>query len=337
LCHKIFIKENLTNIKIGEKMSQYRRNARILALVVAALFLASIVPISPVSAQEKYPREVTFIFQVGRPFVPDNFNAFVSTGFIGNRYVIRPFLQEFLFEYDLVSGKFFGWLATHYEYSPDYKSIRIYVRRGVNWNDGVPFTAHDIEFTVKYLKKHPELVTASWVNMNIEDAIALDNYTVVLKLKEPNPRFHLGLTSVIGFPEFWVMPKHVYEKIDDPMKFKNWPNPVFTGPYKVVKCTKEMIVLERRDDYWGIKYGFIPQPKYVIGKVIKEREKVYMALDKAEIDMGGLPANMALELAKKNPYIKLWMFTMGDVELLDINIHKYPLSLRSRIQDFILV
>ena len=304
------------------------RAARALTLITIALFLASIAPVSQTAAQEKYPREVTFIYAAGSSLVPDNFNAFVSTGFIGNRKIIRPFLQEFFFEWDLVSGKLIPWLATGFEYSHDYKSIRIFLRRGVNWNDGVPFTADDVVFTVKYLKKHPELVTASWVNTNIEDAIALDKYTVLLKLKKPNPRFHLGLISVIGFPEFWVMPKHVYEKVEDPMKFKNWPDPVFTGPYKVVKCTKEMVVLERRDDYWGIKYGWIPQPKYVIGKCFKEAEKLYMALDKAEVDTSGLRLGMALKLAEKNPYIKLWIFRMGDVDLLDVNIHKYPLSLR---------
>ena len=304
------------------------RAARALTLITIALFLASIAPVSQTAAQEKYPREVTFIYAAGSSLVPDNFNAFVSTGFIGNRKIIRPFLQEFFFEWDLVSGKLIPWLASGFEYSPDYRSIRIFLRRGVNWNDGVPFTADDVVFTVKYLKKHPELVTASWVNKNIEDAIALDKYTVLFKLKKSNPRFHLGLISVIGFPEFWVMPKHVYEKVEDPMKFKNWPNPVFTGPYKVVKCTKEMVVLERRDDYWGIKYGWIPQPKYVIGKCFKEAEKIYMALDKAEVDTSGLRLGMALKLAEKNPYIKLWIFRMGDVDLLDVNIHKYPLSLR---------
>jgi len=308
-------------------MFYHRRVIRLFTLVTAVLLLASAVLVPQPVAQE-YPREETFIYDAGSSLVPDNFNAFVPTGFIGNRKIIRPFLQEFLFEWDLVSGKFIPWLATGFEYSPDYKSIRIYVRRGVNWNDGVPFTAHDIVFTVKYLKKHPELVTASWVNTNIEDAIALDDYTVLMKLKKPNPRFHLGLTSIVGFAEFWVMPKHVYEKVEDPMKFKNWPNPVFTGPYKVVKCTKEMVILERRDDYWGIKYGWIPQPKYVIGKCFKEEEKKYMALDKAEVDTSTLGTRMALKLAEKNPYIKLWIFRMTDVFLLDVNIHKYPLSLR---------
>ena len=50
-------------------------------------------------------------------------------------------------------GEFEGRLAERWEHSPDYHSWTIHLRKGIRWEDGVPFTAHDIKFTLDLMSK----------------------------------------------------------------------------------------------------------------------------------------------------------------------------------------
>ena len=52
--------------------------------------------------------------------------------------------------------------------------------------------------------------------------------TVVFKLKKPNSRFHALFT--VRWNAMWMMPKHVFEKVGDPLKF-DFNTPVSLGAY----------------------------------------------------------------------------------------------------------
>ena len=45
-----------------------------------------------------------------------------------------------------------------------------------------------------------------------------DPYTVVFKLKKPNSRFHALFT--VRWGAVWIMPKHVFEKVEDPLEVR---------------------------------------------------------------------------------------------------------------------
>ena len=295
-----------------------------IALPTASFINQSIV--NTVSAQEiKYRREEALIIPCSKTASPDNYNWLTTAGWRGRE--VR-WLNEFLFYYNILNDTVIPWLATGYEYGPKYETIKIFLRKGVTWNDGVPFTADDLVFTVNYLKKHPECIGGSWAKRWIKDAKAVGKYEVIFWLNEPNCRFHWELTTQICFANFWILPKHVFEKVKDPLKFKNFP-PVTTGPYKVIKSTPEVTILERDPNYWGTKVlGVVPQPKYVIFKYVGEREKEAMALEKNEIDVGHMSYSVFKEAQKRNPHLIFWGYPTPCAALLDVNIHKYPLSLK---------
>jgi len=282
--------------------------------------------LNTVLAQEiKYKREEVLIIPCRKSASPDNFNWLTTAGWRGRE--VR-WLNEFLFYYNLLNDTIVPWLATKYEYGPKYETIKIYLRKGVTWNDGVPFTAHDIVFTVNYLKKHPECIGAGWVKRWIKDVKAVSDYEVIFWLTRPNCRIHWGFTSLVCFPQFWILPKHIFEHVKEPLKFKNYP-PVVTGPYKVVRSTPEETILVRDPNYWGTKVlGVVPQPKYVIFKYVGGPEKEAMALEKNEIDVGSMSYSVFKEAQKRNPHLIFWAYPGPCVALLDINIHKYPLSLK---------
>jgi ABC-type transport system substrate-binding protein len=75
------------------------------------------------------------------------------------------------------------------------------------------------------------------VARQVESATATDKYTVVIQLKEPNPRFHYeNFCDLWG--SLWVMPKHVFEQfmvngqVDTEAFFAfEYNPPLSSGPY----------------------------------------------------------------------------------------------------------
>jgi peptide/nickel transport system substrate-binding protein len=76
-------------------------------------------------------------------------------------------------------------LATDWSVSPDGTTYTFRLRRNVRFSSGNPLTSADVKWSldrVRYLKSNPAFFLAS-----VEDVLAPDPFTVVLKLKAPNP------------------------------------------------------------------------------------------------------------------------------------------------------
>jgi peptide/nickel transport system substrate-binding protein len=102
-------------------------------------------------------------------------------------------------------------LATGYDMSDDFKTFTYYLRKGVRWSDGAPLTADDSIFWFEDFLKNPQI--KSWSQLPARDldrAVKLDDYTVVLNLKQPHPDL---LAIMAQFPS-WLMfqPKHYLQK-----------------------------------------------------------------------------------------------------------------------------
>jgi peptide/nickel transport system substrate-binding protein len=208
------------------------------------------------------PREETLFMEDIATFrIFDSFNYFTPNGveFAAGFWQIGT---EYLWYCNLATGKIIPWLATKYSYTNNFKTCTISLRRGVTWSDGKPFTADDVVFTIKMIMSRPEFGGEGW-KQEVADVRAKDPYTVVFDLKTPLPRFHYRFVNFIctATP---IVPKHIWEG-KDPLTFKNNP-PVTTAPYKLKQVIPDlkMFIWERRDDYWGKKYGYFPGPKYVV-------------------------------------------------------------------------
>lgn len=214
------------------------------------------------SASLPVPREETLFMEDTATFrVFDSFNYFIPNGaeFAAGFWQIST---EYLWYANLATGEVVPWLATKYAYSNDYKTFEITLRNGVTWNDGKPFTADDVVFTIRMIMSRPEFGGENW-KREVAEVKAQGPDHVIFKLKEPNPRFHYRFINMIctATP---IVPKHIWEG-KDPLSFKNNP-PVTTGPYKLKQVIPElkMFIWERREDYWAKKLGYFPAPKYVV-------------------------------------------------------------------------
>ena len=293
---------------------------------IALLILASNNFITYSYPQLPVPREETVVFGADTPFtIFDSANPFIPHGtqwFSG----LQQIGTEWCWYYDWATGKVIYWRITGWEYKDNFTTLILHVRKGVTWNDGHPFTARDIVFTINMLKEHPQLYWGPYMAEWVESAEAPDNYTAIIRLKKPNPTFHHRF-RVWGGP--YIVPEHVW-KDKDPMTFKNFP-PVTTAPYKLYKVYPElkMYVWIRDENYWGKKFGYFPEPKYVIFMTVPPTDILFREFVRGGIDVPPRIFNWEqIKLAKAvNPKIIGTAFTDGGTIGLVVNHRKYPLNL----------
>jgi peptide/nickel transport system substrate-binding protein len=242
------------------------RSMRIILLFLVVLLA---VPFS-VWAQQALgtlPRNEMLIADVltGRAGTPGNFNEWV--GWKWRDRGMQTLANEPLWTVDFATGKIVNGLAAgDPKYDSTFKRLEIPLRKGVAWDDGVPFTAADVVFTVQLLIKYKEFNAHSIMADNVASVSAPDDYTVVFELKQSNSRFHTTFLDRWGCT--WIMPKHIFEKVADPITFEFNPF-VGTGAYKLHSFDPNgfWIIWEKRADWdkspTGILYGE-PKPKYIV-------------------------------------------------------------------------
>ncbi|WP_457629912.1 ABC transporter substrate-binding protein [Oceanithermus sp.] len=146
------------------------------------------------------------------------------------------------------------------------------IRKGVKFHDGTPMTAEDVAFSITRAATHPKSQMKGYVG-KVESATALDEYTVEIKTKVPDPLLpaHLDHAAVI--------PKAYFEKVGEEGFAKH---PIGTGPYKFVEwLNADHLTLTRFEDYWGSKPDF----KDVVLKNIPQGATRVAGLLSGEIDI----------------------------------------------------
>ena len=130
-------------------------------------------------------------------------------------------------------GEIEGVLAESWEHSDDYRTWTIHLREDVRWQDGVPFTAYDVQFTIDLLK-HPELIGRyEWFSFYFVDLTVHDEISFTITYNR------VPFFSLCWMPDTDTVfyPKHLLENLD-PAKFSEWEfwkKPVGNGPYRVVR------------------------------------------------------------------------------------------------------
>jgi peptide/nickel transport system substrate-binding protein len=137
-------------------------------------------------------------------------------------------------------------LAESWRPSPNGLIWTYHLRPGLRWSDGVPLTAHDVVWTMDFLKRR---VQSSAVEA-VKTWSAPDDTTVVARLKHRS----------VEMQSLWIyiLPEHVWKAADT----KQWdqfvpPLPlVGSGPYTVTKWNANgTTVMERNPYFRGPKTG----------------------------------------------------------------------------------
>jgi len=266
------------------------------------------------SAARSIPRGKTVILQRGGNTIAD-FNVMnpYSLGGLGRiRDTLNKTVYEFLFYYNHNDGEISPWLATGYEYNDTFDEITITLREGVEWSDGTPFTAADVEYTIETLKANDTLVFANQMQEWIEAIEIADDLTFTIVLTKPNPRWLFIFLAENSEINMAILPKHIWEG-QDAETFSNfdleqgWP--VGTGPYRLVAASESQQVFDRRDDWWAVKTGFaeLPEVERFIRIPGGDAASAARLFAQGEVDFGGPLGKGDFEAARdRNPELMAW-------------------------------
>jgi peptide/nickel transport system substrate-binding protein len=182
-------------------------------------------------------------------------------------------------------------LALRWEH-PDLSTWKFYLRKGVKFHNGNPFTAEDVKFSFERLS-NPEVSEFINTGKSIASVDIIDDYTVVFKTTEPIPWFANNMHQV------FIMDKESTEARDPG---DVGVRPIGTGAYKCVEWVKGSYVrMEANQDYWG----GAPSIKKVEVRPITESSTRFAALVSGQAElMSGVPVELYAKIVK-NPKLDI--------------------------------
>lgn len=262
-------------------------------------------------------------------------------------------------------------IAKGYEISKDLKTFTIYLRKGLKWSDGVPFTADDILFYFNDEVGNDELTP-----IKPSDLIAggemvkvkkIDDYTVQFCFAAPNVAVFLNRIARDGGQNFMFDPKHYLEKwhikynsnANELAKKENYDHwwEAFKyhanlyglntdtdlprmGPFILKKATSSQMISERNPYYFVVDTAGnqLPYIDKIVTNVVS-MEVYQMKLISGEADLAWLNPSLSnyplyKENEKKGNYrVILWPGKHATELALWLNLNEKNLALRKIYQD----
>lgn len=173
-------------------------------------------------------------------------------------------------------------LAESWQVSPDGLTWVFHFVHNATWHDGVPFTSADFKFTLDYCTDYPNFNTTlqcgSFISYmsTVNSTETPDPYTAIVHMRSPLADF--------GQPDFWILPKHIWEKIPKDQAEKTYRNlpPIGTGPFKYVDSkVNEYVQLDANKQY----FRGAPKVDHILFKYYADPDTMVEALIKGEVDV----------------------------------------------------
>jgi peptide/nickel transport system substrate-binding protein len=151
--------------------------------------------------------------------------------------------------------------------SRDGRVITYHLRAGVRWQDGVPVTSHDVVWTLHAILDDRNPIRSRAGYDRVASALALDDRTVRVTLKEPWAPVVATLFSYGTAPQY-VLPAHLLEHESRLDLSSFGARPVGDGPYRFVSWSRgDHLVYEANRGYWGgapkiarVEIRIVPDP-----------------------------------------------------------------------------
>ncbi|WP_018864878.1 MULTISPECIES: peptide-binding protein [Thioalkalivibrio] len=166
---------------------------------------------------------------------------------------VQNYVLESLVQRDPETLEWQGLLAASWDFDDSGQELTFQLRSGLQFSDGEPLTAEDVEFTFNFLMTDEIAVPRARAFLEkVEKVEAVDERTVVFTFEEP----YFDALRVAGGLD--VLPKHFYERyLDEPETFNESRGILLgSGPYRLEDPTgwtpdAGRIELERNPRYWG--------------------------------------------------------------------------------------
>jgi peptide/nickel transport system substrate-binding protein len=178
-------------------------------------------------------------------------------------------------------------LATTWDISPDGLTYTFHLKTDVKFNDGTPFTADDVKWTLDRDRAADSKSAQKQLFANIKQVDVVDPATVKVTLTQPQGDFLYDM----GWGDAVIVSQKTAET--------NVTTPVGTGPYQLGEWVKaDHITLVPNPNYTGTK----PALDKVTFKFISDPTAAASAVLAGDVDVfSGFPAPELLEQFKANP------------------------------------
>ncbi|MEO1396309.1 MAG: ABC transporter substrate-binding protein [Cyanobacteria bacterium J06634_5] len=165
-------------------------------------------------------------------------------------------------------------LATDYSVSGDGKTWTVTLREDAVFSDGEPLTAADVAYTFNKAAESGGLTDVT----QLEEAIALDDTTVALTLKQPQSTFVNRLITL------GIVPEHAHGQ--DYAR-----SPVGSGPYQLVQWDEgQQMIAEANPDYYGEAPGI---QRLVF--LFNEEDAAFAAAKAGQAQVAAVPQSLAVQ------------------------------------------
>ncbi len=273
-----------------------KKSLLILLFTCWALFFAAFRPVMPFAAE-------TAAFPDGTPVTGGR----ILMGTIGEPSNLIPYMAS-----DSASGEITGllyvaplkydkdlnvvpWAAASYEVLEGGRLLRFVLRDDIRWEDGVPLTADDVEFTYK-LMIDPKTPTAySGDFLAIESFKKTGRLSFEVRYAKP---FARSLMTWMGA----ILPKHVLEG-QDIMTTPVARKPIGAGPYRLAKWDAgSMLTLTASDTYFEGR----PNLDEVVYRIIPDPSTMFLELKAGKLDMMSLSPQQYLRQTQGPQWERDW-------------------------------
>jgi peptide/nickel transport system substrate-binding protein len=159
---------------------------------------------------------------------------------------------------------------------------RFHLRPGVKWQDGSPFTADDVVFTLKRILEPDSQMRAPM--SPVKEARKIDDLTVEFETLVPDPIFLQEQTNLLIMSKAWCEAHNATKPVTIG-KEDNYAlhNAMGTGPYKLVSREPDRKTVVEKNPLWWDNLG--DAPDQVEFDVIASAPTRVAALLSGEVDM----------------------------------------------------
>jgi peptide/nickel transport system substrate-binding protein len=234
---------------------------------------------------------------------PKTFNPVLVTDNASGEILRDVF--ESLVRLNPFTGEIEPLLAERWELDPDGRQCTLYLRRGVRWHDGRPFTAADVAFTLEAIY-HPRVPNSGKYVLLIDGqpirTEVVDDHIIRLLL----PRPFAPLLFSLGFE---IVPKHLLAAALAEDRFtQQWgintpPEQIVgTGPYRIAQYVQGQFVrLRRNPEYWmqdgdGRRLPYIDERLVLI---VPSQDTMYLKFRDGQTDLLWPRPEEVVELRKR--------------------------------------
>jgi peptide/nickel transport system substrate-binding protein len=219
----------------------------------------------------------------------------------GPGYIRSSFIFDTLIWKD--EKGFIPALAKKWTYNEADNTYTFSLQEDAKWHDGTPVTAEDVAFTIDYIKKHPDPFVTLVGPSGITKAVVHDEHSVTLYLETSYAPFLYDIAGTMS-----ILPKHIWENVEDPMTFDSPEAVIGSGPYKLLDYNKAQgsYLYEAFDEYYRGK----PEVDRIIF-VKTSTEMVNAALTQGEVNAADIEPELAESLKADGFTIIRCNYTVG--------------------------